>query len=450
MKTFKLTPSVALTFLALLLTFHSCQPDEVQTIDEHKNTKDYSGQLAIDWLEQSIVLTKTTNGYAPPVAARTYGYLGLALYESVVDGMPRFNSLSGQLNGYTRTVQIETGKTYYWPACANSALAYMTKQMYEQASAENLDLITQKEQSNNDQFASKTDAETLQRSIAFGKAVAEEIYEWSKSDGGHQAYLNLLPSDYQIPVGEGYWVPTPPAFKRPLLPYWGDVRSFVPNNIALSQPIHHAQYSIDPSSAFYSQGYEVYYTVNHLTPEQLKIAKYWSDDPVVTATPPGHSVSIMNQILNQKDASLEFAAHAYAKLGMAVADAFVSCWKCKYDFNLMRPITYIQQHIDPNWNSILTTPNFPEYTSGHSVQSGASMVILSNLFGNNFAFVDSTNVSRTDIDGTPRHYSSFEAAAQEAAISRLYGGIHYSDAIVLGIDQGKKIGVGVLKLDFYK
>jgi hypothetical protein len=184
--------------------------------------------------------------------------------------------------------------------------------------------------------------------------------------------------------------------------------------------------------------------VNGLTSEQNAIARFWADDPARTATPPGHSLSILTQLLVSEDSSLLDAAEASARLGIAVCDAFIACWHTKYRYNLLRPITYIRAHIDPTWGSPLpvTTPPFPEYTSGHSVQSGATAEVLTALFGRR-SFTDHTH----DALGLPaRTFDSFDAAAEEAAVSRLYGGIHYRSAIERGLEQGRAIGIRVAAL----
>jgi hypothetical protein len=197
---------------------------------------------------------------------------------------------------------------------------------------------------------------------------------------------------------------------------------------------------------------EVYITGKELTPEQFTIARFWADDPGRTSTPPGHWISILNQVLVQDEARLSLAAEAYVKVGMALADAFITCWHTKYLYNLLRPITYIQTQIDPTWNTpaitdAVNTPPFPEYTSGHSVQSAAAAIVLTSLFGDNYAFVDNTHAN---LGFSARSFASFQMAAQEAAISRLYGGIHYRAAIESGLEQGECVGEQVLALQFHE
>jgi hypothetical protein len=196
-------------------------------------------------------------------------------------------------------------------------------------------------------------------------------------------------------------------------------------------------YSEDQASAFYREALEVYQAVKSLTPEQEAIARFWSDDPMLSPTPPGHWIFIANDILEQQKASLDVSAEVMMRLGVAMADAFIGNWYAKYQYDLLRPVTYIRRVIDPKWEPLLITPPFPEYPSGHSTQSGAAAAVLTAMFGENFAFTDRTH----ERDGmAARSFASFDAAAAEAGISRLYGGIHFRTAIDQGLAQGRCIG----------
>jgi len=189
----------------------------------------------------------------------------------------------------------------------------------------------------------------------------------------------------------------------------------------------------------------VYNTETHLTPEQRDIALFWADDPGATATPPGHWISILNQVLETQGVVLDRAAEAYAKVGIALADSFIGCWHAKYQYNLIRPVTVIRAKLDPDWLPLVNTPPFPEYPSGHSVQSAAAAEVLTDLFGDRYAFTDQTHADRGYL---PRSFESFRAAAEEAAISRLYGGIHYRSAIEQGLAEGRCIGQQVNAIVF--
>jgi membrane-associated phospholipid phosphatase len=161
---------------------------------------------------------------------------------------------------------------------------------------------------------------------------------------------------------------------------------------------------------------------------------------MLSPTPPGHWISIAMEILAREDADAPRNAEVLAKLGMAVADGFIGCWSAKYEHDLLRPVTYIKRVIDKTWEPMLITPPFPEYPSGHSSQSGAAATVLSDLFGEDYAFDDATHQA----DGLPvRHFTGFWPAAQEAARSRLYGGIHFRSAIDLGLEQGRCIGTHI-------
>lgn len=445
MKMMLLRSSLLLFTLLLLAT--GCQQDEEPTPTP---TIQYAADVPVAYFDLAIKLTKETPGFSPPVAARAYGYTAVTLYQSVVGGLDGYQSLEGQINGLSvgDIPEMEEGKTYNLEIVANSALAGIMKELYRKATADNLQALADLEASNYASLSVDLEAEVAERSKAYGEAVAAAMYEYAKSDGQDECYLNNFPVDYVPPVGDGAWVPTPPAFSRALQPYWGDVRPFLMANVTETQPNGHPQFSTETDSDFFAEAAEVYVTASNLTPEQETIANFWSDDPGKTGTPPGHSISVLTQVLRQEDADLATAAEAYAKVGMSVHDAFISCWKCKYTFSLMRPITYIQQYIAPSWTTLLSTPPFPEYTSGHSVQAGATAQVLTDIFGENYSFIDRTHEARTDINGSPRSFDSFFEMADEAAISRLYGGIHYKAAIQDGVVQGRKIGKNVSELVF--
>ncbi len=438
----------ATLLLILSVTIWSCRKDDPVVI--FKSANQYDAAVPEAYFDLSLKITKETAGYTPPVAARAFGYTGLALYESVVHGMPGYRSMGGLVNGLqpSQLSLPDVDQSYDWALVANNCLASFIKKMYSSASSDNLNRVESLRQQYNNQFISLVSSDVYERSVAYGNTIADQVFAYAKTDGQEFAYQNNFPTNYVVPVGPGFWVPTPPAYQSALQPYWGAVRPFLTANITATQPAFPTTYSTSSTSSFYSAALEVYTVVSNLTPEQEKIAKFWSDDPGLTATPPGHSISITGQVLKKEGSSLAKAAEAYAKVGMAVHDAFISCWKCKYDMSLMRPITYIRDNIDNNWNTILTTPPFPEYTSGHSVQGAATSRVLSEIFGYNYSFTDKTHQNRTDIDGSPRHYTSFYEMADEAAVSRLYGGIHYREAIERGVTQGRKVGTNICALPF--
>lgn len=392
----------------------------------------YPAEVPLLWFELALELVQTTPGFSPPVASRALGYAGVALYEALQPGMPRRRSLAGQLNELAPAPGSADG-AYHWPTVANGALASILRSLFPTATAESARAIDELER----RFSARAEADlplgVSRRSVARGEAVAAHVFTWSTTDGGHEAFRNNFPP-YDPPGGPGLWVPTPPDFRPALQPHWGANRPFaLPSGAACTPPP--PAYSDQVGSSFYAEAYECYTAATRLTPEQEAIARFWSDDPGQTPTPPGHSISILTQVARARAVTLAQAAEAYAKVGIAVADAFIACWNAKYRYTLLRPVTYIQSIVDAGWTPLLTTPPFPEYTSGHSVQSAAAAEVLTDLFGD-VAFVDRTHESCLPA----RSFRSFHEAAEEAAVSRLYGGIHFRAAIERGLEQGCYVG----------
>ena len=438
---------MALLMLGLVT---ACDPDDSE-VTFLPSADEYNADFVLEWMDLSLKLTKETAGFTPPVSARMFAYVGLALYESVQPGIPNALSMAGQVVGLEASAlpKIDPDLDYHWLLVANAAMGHIVKACYAPASEINLFQVASLEQKYEERYRTKVSAAIHKRSVEYGRAVAAAIANYANSDGQQFCYQTNFPASFVAPTGTGYWVPTPPAFQKiPLQPLWGKVRTFYPNNADLSKVPTPPTFSTDKTSPFYQQALEVFATVNNLNAEQKTIAEYWSDDPGKTFTPPGHSISITRQVLAAEEAKLDKAAEAFARVGMGVHDAFVACWNAKFTHNLLRPVSYINQHMDPNWKTLLTTPPFPEYTSGHSTQSGATAQILSDLFGYNYAFTDRAHKDRTDIDGSPRKFNTFFEFANEAAISRLYGGIHYRAGNEQGILQGIQVGKNISLLKF--
>jgi hypothetical protein len=394
-----------------------------------------SARVPSAWFDLSLDLVRSASGFSPPVAARAFAYAGLTLYEAVVPGMDRHRSLGRLLTGLKGLPQLRDER-YDWEVTANAALASILRSLIPTAGAAELGALAELEDGFERRLSGRVSPRVVARSKRRGRQVAAKIFAWSQGDGGHEGHLRNFPP-YSPPVGPGLWVPTPPGFSPALQPFWGANRTFALADGRAASPGDHPPYSEQAGSGFRREAQEVYEAVNSLTPEQEAIARYWSDDPGQTATPPGHSISITTQVLRREGSTLAQAAEAYARVGIAVSDAFVACWFQKYRYNLLRPVTYVRALIDPAWTPPLVTPPFPEYPSGHSVQSGAAFQVLTDLFGKRYAFVDHTHDDR---GLPPRRFDAFLDAAREAAISRLYGGIHFRAAIDNGVSQGRRIG----------
>jgi hypothetical protein len=401
-----------------------------------KSVRWYGAEVPLAYYDLSFTLSKRTGGMTPPVQARIYAYTGLALYESLVAGMPQQRSIVRHLNGIGRLPRAH-GR-YHWPLVASAALAEVMRGLWGDATnvaAQNIADIDALE-AQWEAAASDVPVGLRSRSIDFGHAVGAAVFEASKNDGENRAYLTNVSPGFVPPVGPGLWVPLPGQMA--IQPFWAsNMRPFVTPG-ASCDPGPPPAYSETPGSTFYDQALEVYQVSTHLTPEQLTIAHFWADGPGSIGGP-GHSLSTTSEVLVELGANLEQAAETFARVGIADADALLSCWYSKYTYNRIRPVTYIRNIIDPAYSTPLPTPAFPEYTSAHSVQTAAALSTLQTLFGD-VGYTDHTH----DADGfAPRSFASLTESMNETGISRLYGGIHFHAAIFDGFAQGRCVSAKV-------
>ncbi len=392
-----------------------------------------------------LELVRNTPTYSPPVASRAFAYVGITAHEALAATDPAQRTLAGQLNGLTSLPIADATQTYDTVAVLDAALGAAMTSFFANTGPTGQRAMLKMNEAMARQVDAGIDPVVMVRSRDLGLSIAAGIIDWSATDGG-ATVLNMGFAGSPTPVDDpADWVPTSTIQMQqaPLLPDWGQNRPFaMPDTAACPAPAFPA-YSEDPTSAFYQNALIVRDTGMALTDEQRVIARFWSDDPMMSPTPPGHWISITLEIAKRDGLTAQRTASALAVLGVAVADGFIGCWHEKFVHNLLRPVTYIKRFIDPAWEPLLITPPFPEYPSGHSVQSGAAEVALTAIFGADFAFVDATH----EDDGLPpRPFASFRAAAEEAAVSRLYGGIHYPFANTGGLEQGRCIGAWAARL----
>lgn len=430
-------------FLAVIILLGGCKkdPDFPAPPVTHglSDARQYDAAAAIEWMNEFRHIV-TVLGANPPRAARIYAYAGITLYESVADGISGNNSLQGQLNGWSLYSIPENKDSLDYIIVLNEALASVAQcdtiipalsvSLKNEVNGLHDAILNERKQTVADSIVLK--------SIARGQVVAAAIKAYAATDN-FQTVRNL--PLYAVPARDAahpwYWEPTDGAHLNPVEPYWGQIRPFVLSSADEMEQAPAVAFDEDTASAFGRQAGEVLLTVQNKTVEQDRIVVWWRDQSN-TQTPSGHWVGILQYIIHQKGYRLDKAAELYALVGITTADAFISCWDAKYTYNLLRPETYIRAYMKPSWTTGQgsdITPPFPEYPSGHSVCSGAAAQALTDFLGT-VAFTDSTN---TGLGYPPRSFVSFEAAAEEAAMSRLYGGIHYRDAIENGLLQGKKI-----------
>jgi hypothetical protein len=443
--------------IILLIFLEACRTQPVDPTETGiplgKTADLYKADVATSWAGLQLKLTKTTPGFSPVVAARAYGYAGLTMYEAVVPGIKDRQSLVGQLQGLTSLPKPELNKEYNWALSANKAEATIIRALYPTTSTANKASIDSLEQALLNEYKD-TNEEVNQRSVAFGEQIANALLEWSKTDGGHEGYTRNFPASYTVPTGPGLWKTTENGQKIPMQPYWGTNRTFIKanNDLPMPKPL---PYSTDVKSAFFQQYLDVYTKSKNLTDTEKEISVWWSDNPGESFTPPGHSYSIARIAVQTAKSSLDRAVEAFARTGIAVNDAFILCWRCKYAYNNLRPYTYARLAIDPNWIPFWPAPPFPGYPSGHATQSSAAATVMTGLYGESFSFTDVSHVGRPNdplrnIAFKARSFQSFEQAAQESADSRFYGNIHTHQDNETGLTEGKKIGANVNSLKWNK
>ncbi|HUQ66278.1 MAG TPA: vanadium-dependent haloperoxidase [Flavitalea sp.] len=439
-----------LTIAFVSLFFFSCQKESNESSTQEeiisgansghghlKQTKTFSSDVVISWLNMQLVMLKTP--VPGQTSDRSQAYCGIALYESVVNGMPAYQSLYGQLKDFPAMPSTEPGKAYHWSACANAALAEMNRRLFPNTADANKNSMTLLENSLNVSYAAQVDDATLQRSIAFGKEVAQRVAVWAAGDG----FANLNPT-YVPPVGPGLWVPT--AATAAVNPYAYQRRLMVPGVANGTELTPLPPYSTEEGSAFYKMVYEVYDVSTKLTDDQKAMADYFKDAPGYG--PGGGFVSILSQAFAITEPSLDMAALTYAKVGIAQHEATIILFTNKYIFNVIRPVTYIRAVIKPGWSTYIPTPNHPEFPSGHATTNGAVLSMMSNSFGENFPM---TLHTYDYLNYPSRSYNTFTEMGLDMANSRLYGGLHYRETCEKSIAQGRKVTQNILStLQFSK
>lgn len=380
--------------------------------------------------------------FSPPVASRIYAYMSVAAYEAAIPGNPKYKSVAGQLSGYEAGPVPDLSKEYSFEIASVQAVYKVGRTLI--FSEDKMDLYY--EGLMKEIKALKIPADVLERSLAYGDTVASHVLAWSGKDNYKQS--RSFPK-YSILDDMATWKPTPPAYMDAVEPSWNKIRPLVLDSAGQFKPLPPTEFSVDEKSKFYAEALEVYDMGNRLSEEEKQIASFWDCNPFVMnvkghvmfatkkISPGGHWMNITNVVCKKSNADFMQSTEAYLHVSIALNEGFISCWDEKYRSKVVRPETYINQFIDEDWVPLLQTPPFPEYTSGHSVISSASAIVLTKLFGDNFSFTDSTEVEF----GLPsRDFTSFYHAADEAAISRIYGGIHFRPAVEQGVIEGKALG----------
>ena len=396
------------------------------------------------------VITKVTDVMVhdvtnPPLAARFYAYICLSGYEVMALNDSMHESMQNRLNAYPA---IKAPDIEGYAAPLSSLLAMLETAAKLQPSG--FVLKDYQEQVLDSCAQLGYSEETLAQSLAYAQAVSEQVLAYAQAD-----YYNKTSNfpKYTPAQEAGHWYPTPPAYFAAVEPYFNRVRPLTLDSASQFKPAPPVAFSEEKDSPFFKLLYEVYQEGSTLPHDHRVIASFWDCNPfamqstghlMVAAkkiSPGAHWMGITGIACRVAKKEFAEALKMHTVVSVGLMDAFLSCWDEKYRSNRIRPETAIRKYIDPSWVPLLQTPPFPEYTSGHSTISGASAYILTHYLGDNFAFTDDVEVPY----GVPaRSFPSFIHAAREAAVSRLYGGIHYRDANENGTAQGLRVGEWVI------
>jgi hypothetical protein len=380
--------------------------------------------------------------FSPPVASRIYSYISVAGYEAAIPQNPQYLSLAGQLHGLEAGPKPEEGKEYCFPLASVQAMLKVGRTLV--FSEDKMEFFYKEIMQEFKDTGIPEDV--YERSIDYGTKVADHVLAWASKDKYKESRSF---SKYTVQSDAASWKPTPPAYMDAVEPHWGEVRTFVIDSAQQFKPIRPTSFSKEKDSQFYKEALEVHDTGVNLSEEQRAIASFWDCNPFVMnvkghvmfatkkISPGGHWMNITHVACRKAKADFTQSAEAYVRVALSLNDGFISCWDEKYRSKVIRPETYINQYIDEAWTPLLQTPPFPEYTSGHSVISSSAAIALTKLFGEKFAFTDSTEI---EFGMTARSFTSFIQASEEAGISRMYGGIHYRPAVDNGITQGRALG----------
>jgi hypothetical protein len=400
------------------------------------STSTLSSSVIDDYVDLQLKLIANTPGYSAPVAARSMAYITLAGYEAAVHGIDGKATMAGKLQGLNNLPLPVNGAEYHWGLVVNTAQYTLMRHLYATTGDVFKAEIDELRKSYDSKFKQNIGFDTADRSVSFGVAIGQAIWDYAKLDGGNDAWNNNFPQNNSEFSGIGRWEPTG-SQRRPLLPQWTTVRSFLVSNSSIvsdNAPV----FSFKNDTEFFNEARKVYNESSNLNDDQKAVMNFWID-PTGTFTTAGHHMANIRTIVKKQAYGLDKAAVLYLKAGLALHDSYVNSWKQKYSKNIMRPETYIRQTIDPTWKANGEASPTPEYTSEEATAAAAIGLILTNELGNDYTFEDTAKFPK-------RTYNSFDTYVKEATSAHFYAGTHYQISLDNSVSQGQRIATNLIQL----
>lgn len=444
--------------LIAIVTFVSCSDEQIDNELQPITpiTTDVTTQVILDWNQLWCELDRHATGMRPNATTRALAYIHLAAFEVCVTDMVGYSSNKDRYAELTIDFtqrQPDVNVAIALNSCYATVMDHFMINVRPDIDSK-IEILRQEKE---DELISGISNEVVLNSQEWGNYVAAQVIVYSQTDiEAETQILSPQPTSYEPPVGEGYWTYSHEA-ERGLFPYWSSVRTFVISSNETSTIAPPLLYSEDSSSNYYAAMEEVYTsseTARLTENDDLWVAEFWSNDVEgLMMSPPGRQISIANQLIKQYDVTHQNALVLLLKLGFSLNDAAVSTWADKYQYMVMRPSVYIQEFIDPNFQTNLypyiswPNPTFPSYPSGHSSFASAAAGIFIHHFGDATDFTDRSHEGRTEFRGTPRTYSTFSEMAEENAFSRLPLGVHMRMDCTEGLRLGYEISDAVNNFD---
>ncbi len=405
-------------------------------------TVDYGrDSYPLNYLQRNLSLILVNDNISPPMASRVYMYSHMASYCILMNEDKK--NICSSVKDFPVINLSAYGKKYLPSLAASFAFFQVAEKMIYTVQPFRDSFAVLQNWYRNQGIT----PDVFQQSKKVGMAVAQKIINWMNTDRFNETRKM---NKYVLLKTPGKWQLTSPGYFPAVEPHWGEIRPLLLTDRKELDKLLPIPFDTSRKSFFYKEADTLYKITTRLSDEQKLIASFWDCNPFALKpvghinlidkkiSPGGHWMNIAAIASHSKGLDIKQTSQVFTRCAIALFDAFIYTWDKKYQYSYLRPETFIQQNgIDNNWKPFIQSPPFPEFPSGHAVVSNAAASVLTGYFGADFTFIDDTEIA---YGLAPRKFNSFLQAADEATISRVYGGIHFIFSCFTGQQMGKLIG----------